>query len=302
MSTLTLVQSTLKSFDTEEFIDIHFYRPIGYRWALFFQKLGISPNQITIMSIFIGIASGICFYFKDLWINLLGIFLLIWANTFDSADGQLARMTNQKSVLGRILDGACGTFWFLSIYIAIVCRLWPEWNFWILILALFTGYCHSMQTALADYYRNVHLLFLKGKAGSELDSYKILYQNYKQLRWTKEPVLKFFQLSYLNYTKNQESWTPNMQRMMKILYVQYQGEFPEWLREQYRKKSLPLILYTNLLSFNLRSIVLFTCIIINYPWIYFLFEITVMNGMLFYMIRQYERICNKFRIKLEYRL
>ncbi|MGL5562718.1 MAG: CDP-alcohol phosphatidyltransferase family protein, partial [Tannerellaceae bacterium] len=30
------LESTLKSMDTEEFIDIHFYRPIGYRWALFF--------------------------------------------------------------------------------------------------------------------------------------------------------------------------------------------------------------------------------------------------------------------------
>ena len=37
------IESTLKSLDTEEFIDIHFYRPIGYRWALFFNKLGVSP-------------------------------------------------------------------------------------------------------------------------------------------------------------------------------------------------------------------------------------------------------------------
>ena len=33
------LESTLKSLDTEEFIDIHFYRPIGYQWALFFNKL-----------------------------------------------------------------------------------------------------------------------------------------------------------------------------------------------------------------------------------------------------------------------
>ena len=48
------LESTLKSLDTEEFIDIHFYRPIGYQWALFFNKLGVSPNSITIASIFIG--------------------------------------------------------------------------------------------------------------------------------------------------------------------------------------------------------------------------------------------------------
>ena len=105
------LESTLKSLDTEEFIDIHFYRPIGYQWALFFNKLGVSPNSITIASIFIGIAAGICFYFQSLAINVIGMLLLIWANSYDSADGQLARMTGQKSALGRILDGAAGDFW-----------------------------------------------------------------------------------------------------------------------------------------------------------------------------------------------
>ena len=102
------LESTLKSLDTEEFIDIHFYRPIGYQWALFFNKLGVSPNSITIASIFIGITAGICFYFQSLAINVIGMLLLIWANSYDSADGQLARMTGQKSALGRILDGAAG--------------------------------------------------------------------------------------------------------------------------------------------------------------------------------------------------
>ena len=70
--------------------------------ALFFNKLGVSPNSITIASIFIGIAAGICFYFQSLAINVIGMLLLIWANSYDSADGQLARMTGQKSALGRI--------------------------------------------------------------------------------------------------------------------------------------------------------------------------------------------------------
>lgn len=99
------IESTLKSLDTEEFIDIHFYRPIGYRWALFFNKLGVSPNAITVASIFIGIAAGICFYYQSLTINIIGMLLLIWANSYDSADGQLARMTGKKTPLGRILDG-----------------------------------------------------------------------------------------------------------------------------------------------------------------------------------------------------
>ena len=85
------LESTLKSLDTEEFIDIHFYRPIGYQWALFFNKLGVSPNSITIASIFIGIAAGICFNFQSLAINVIGILLLIWAKCLGTYLGRCRR-------------------------------------------------------------------------------------------------------------------------------------------------------------------------------------------------------------------
>jgi hypothetical protein len=294
----TTLESTLKSADTEEFIDIHFYRPIGYRWALFFNKWGITPNQVTIASIFIGMAAGFCFYFDSLPINITGIFLLIWANSYDSADGQLARMTNQKSELGRILDGACGDFWFITIYLAIVFRLWPQWSFWILLLALITGYFHSKQAAMADYYRNVHLLFLKGKNGSELDNSIELEEKYKTISWKEKPLVKFFEKTYLGYTKGQEKWTPKLQKMLQTINAQYQGEVPEWFRNAFCGKSFPLLKYTNMLSFNLRSIVLFSSILVKLPWVYFVFEITIMNIMLIYMVRKHETICSCFSEKL----
>ena len=287
------LESTLKSADTEEFIDIHFYRPIGYQWALFFHKLGVSPNQITIASIFIGIAAGVCFYFTNIWISLLGIFLLVWANSFDSADGQLARMTNQKSEMGRILDGACGDFWFGAIYIAIIFRLWPEWNFWILVLALVAGYSHSKQAAMADYYRNLHLLFLKGKKGSELDNSKDLAEKYPSISWKERPFVKFFEMMYLSYTKGQEQWSPGIQKMLSIINTKYEGITSDEFRKKFREMSFPLLKYTNMLSFNLRSIVLFISVLCGHPWFYFVFEITVMNIMLFYMVSKYEQISKK---------
>ena len=67
------LESTLKSLDTEEFIDIHFYRPLGYRWALLFERMGISPNAVTVAGIFIGIAAGICFYYPSSTINVIGM-------------------------------------------------------------------------------------------------------------------------------------------------------------------------------------------------------------------------------------
>lgn len=39
------LEATLKSADTEEWIDLLFYRPVGYRWALLFHKMELLPMR-----------------------------------------------------------------------------------------------------------------------------------------------------------------------------------------------------------------------------------------------------------------
>lgn len=58
-------RASLKSMDTEEHIDLAFYRPIGFVWAKIAARLGVSPNAITIASIFLGVAGGVLFYYSD---------------------------------------------------------------------------------------------------------------------------------------------------------------------------------------------------------------------------------------------
>ena len=181
------LNSTLKSMDTEEWLDIHFTRPLGFMWAKFFNYFGIHPNVVTILSIILGVAAGVCFYFEDIHITLLGIFLLVWANLYDSCDGQLARMTGKKTRLGRVLDGFAGDAWFFSIYFFICLRLAPIWGIWIWLLAAVSGLiCHAKQCQLADYYRNIHLFFLKGVSGSELDNADKLTNEFQGLSWKRE--------------------------------------------------------------------------------------------------------------------
>lgn len=286
------IEATLKSADTEEWIDLLFYRPIGYRWALLFQKLGVSPNSITIASIFLGVAAGIMFYFNDLWLNVVGMALLIWANMYDSTDGQLARMTGQKSELGRILDGVSGDFWFISIYVAICLRLHAEWGIGIWLLAATAGFCHSKQAAMADYYRNIHLFFLKGKAGSELDNSEQQRALYLSTPWRGNLVRKTFLWFYTNYTHSQEQLTPAFQRFFSLLNLQY-GDVacPQELRDRFRQGSLPLMKYTNILSFNTRAFALCFSLFVGMPWIYFVFELTVLNALLVYMVLRHEKLC-----------
>ena len=169
-----LLKASMKSDETEEWLDIHFTRPIGLAFALLWHRLGVTPNTITLLSIVLGIAAGAMFYFQNLYYNIIGVILLILANLCDSTDGQLARLTNQRSMKGRCLDGFAGDTWFVAIYLAISLRLWhqpmpgtaEQWGPLALALAAIAGIvCHSQQSSLADYYRQIHLYFLKGKAG-----------------------------------------------------------------------------------------------------------------------------------------
>ena len=118
------VQATMKSEDTEGAFELYVTRTPGYLWALLFKKLHVHPIAVTLMSIVIGALAGYFFWPENIYMNLIGMFLLIWANWYDCADGQLARMTGKKTRLGRILDGAASEVWFVPIYLSLVCRFY----------------------------------------------------------------------------------------------------------------------------------------------------------------------------------
>ena len=67
-----LLKASYKSEDTEEWLDVHFTRPIGIAFALMWEKLGVHPNAITILSIILGVGAGMMFYFPDLEHNIYG--------------------------------------------------------------------------------------------------------------------------------------------------------------------------------------------------------------------------------------
>jgi len=300
--------------DTEEQLDLWFYRPLGFAWAVLFAKLGIKPNAVTIASIFLGVGGGILLYFGAqplIWLNYLGIFLIIWANTYDSADGQLARITKQYSQIGRILDGVSGDLWFFAIYFALVFRelhfgdAWPgdffqkhHWVIWTMAIA--AGICHALQCAMADYYRQFHLFFLKGEEGSELESTEQLDEQIKQLSWSKNFFKRVTMFFYRNYTANQQNLTPALQALRRELKKQFGNNVaPQQFRDDFRKHSLPLMKYTNMLTFNTRTIAMFISVIIMMPWLYFAFELIVLNLMLIYMITRHEHFCKRLTSDLK---
>ena len=303
------IKGTYKSNDTEEWFDILFNRPLGYLWARFFALVGIHPNAVTLASMVLGAAAGIMFGFnadspQGLLYNIIGIALLMLANIYDSADGQLARMTNQKTELGRILDGASADVWYIFIYTALSIRLQDDplpvtlslfgyeqihWGIFSWLLCAVCGLiCHTSQCRLADYYRNIHLYFIK--AGNEFDRADEQARKYDEMPWKGHYVSKFFQWLYKHYTHAQESATPHFQMLWKHLQAKYGTDIPQEFCDEFRRRSLPLMKYTNFLTFNSRAITLYVTALFDCPWIYLLFEALVLSSVYYYMHYRHEKI------------
>ncbi|MBR0544589.1 MAG: CDP-alcohol phosphatidyltransferase family protein [Bacteroidaceae bacterium] len=291
------VLSTMKSREVESDFELYVTRTPGYLWALFFRWLHVHPIAVTLMSIVIGSASAYFFLFDDICYNLIGMLLLIWANWYDCADGQLARMTGKKTLVGRVLDGFAGNVWAFFIYIALLFRMWPEWGITIFILESWAGfYCHSRQCALADYYRNIHLWVALGEGDSELDTSIEQQRRMESLRWNKKEWFeKFYLFFYVRYTRSQERQTPEFQ-LIKPLLDKLPVDNP--IRQQFRKESLPLMPLCNILTFDTRVGVLFLSLLVGHPWIYIIFEITVLEILRFYTRHRHEALCHKLHQKL----
>lgn len=297
-----LLAASIKSKDTEERLDMWFNRPVGLVIALAGKKLGVHPNAITAVSVVLGVWAAWMFSYTDFRHNLLGVLLLMVANFCDSADGQLARLTGKKTLVGRVIDGFAGDIWFFSIYFALCCRMtWQPmpgtdtvWGPWIWVLAFIAGVlCHSPQSSLADYYRQIHLLFLNGKAGSELDTYANQRAIFDSLPKGSPLIARMFYFNYANYCRSQERRTPSFQRLSAAAGEAYGGVsgMPQALRDEFLDGSRPLMKYTNILTFNARAICIYATCLAGCPWVYMLLEVTVFTLIYIYMHREHEALC-----------
>ena len=319
---------TLKSVETEDWLDFHVIRPFCFQLARLFAKFDIHPNTVTIWSIFIGAGSSLlfasgCYYYEGgvgLLYNLAAIFLLMWADFFDCVDGQLARLTGKKSPMGRILDGLAGFTWFVPIYLALDYRFYchHEIEFgWlgiadtpentmiattiVFILSLISGFVGmGGQQRLADYYIQVHLFFLKGEKGSELDNSKRQQEIYNQMPKDAPWYERQFQKSYVGYTRNQEKSTPQFQRLMALLKEKYGSadNMPEEIREEFHRHSLSLMKWNGLLTFNFRETWFFLFCLLDIPAMTYLYEIIGMGLLTWYVNHRHESFCRQIADKL----
>jgi hypothetical protein len=285
------IETTYKSREVEGWIDIHFYRKLGFQLARFFAKLKMTPAAVSFLGCVFGVVAGHLYYYRDLGANILGMALHVGANALDNADGQLARLTNQGSRMGRVIDSLADHLIWVTIYVHLGLRCLSEGSFFaVALLTLGGGLSHAMQGAAADYYRNAYLYFAKGRSRGDFDSSSALHNEYRDFSWRTDPWKKFLLALYRNFTWQQELLSPGLKRLREASEHDIAHEIPDWLQRHYRDAAQPMLRWWKWLMTNPRMFLLFFLLLIGRPAWYLWLQLTAFNFLLVYLILQQGRM------------
>ena len=238
-----------KGYAIEEWVDLHFFRPIGIRIARALVPTSVSADQVTLWSLVIGLVAGHLFAYQDRWTNVIGFALFIVSDIFDSADGQLARLRGTSTRLGRALDGTSDTLRFLNLYFHLIYRLihagYPWQGAFLLVAA--AGLAHTYQSAAVDFIRNAFLAIGIGNRG-ELDLPEDL-----DTHQPTTPLERFGARVYRDYVLRQSQLFP---RTVKLIRLLRRGSVPEEFRAEYRARQSVVLPLCAWLGQNIRFFLL----------------------------------------------
>ena len=284
------IESTFKAREVEGILDLHFYRPIGFRLAGLFAQLKMTPATVSLLAGTFGVIAGHLYFYRNLGINIAGMVLHVCANALDNADGQLARLTRQESRKGRIIDSVADHLGFASVYIHLTLRCalaGASPAIW--LLALGAAISHALQGAAADYYRTAFLYFADGRR-TEIDSSSALRSDYRKLSWGQRAWDKLLLALYLNFTLQQEMLAPRLKKLRETASAVFHGRIPGWLEQRYRDAACHMLKWWRLLMTNTRMLVLFLVLFLGQPVYYFWFELIPLNVLFVYLIVRQEKM------------
>jgi hypothetical protein len=285
------IEATYKSREIEGFLDLHFYRKVGFQLARFFAWAGVTPNGVTLLGTLIGIAAGHLYFYRDLGTNILGMCLHVFANAMDNADGQLARLTNRHSRSGRVLDGVGDNVVFASVYVHLCLRFVGEGgSHGIWVVALFAGLSHRLQSAVAEFCRDAYLRFAAGKVGS-LELSSDLRPQYEAVTWSTHFWKKLLLKLHLGYVAEQEMLCPSLARLEAAARRVFASDVPPAFRDRYRQSNRAMINFFFLFRTNTRMLLLFLLLFVGQPVWYFVIEVIALNFLLVVLAFRQNAIC-----------
>ena len=206
MSISSEFKASLKTVEAEEILDLYIFRPVSYILVKLVYNTSITPNILSVIALIFGIAAGALYATGNISYAYIGAVCYFMCNTFDCADGQLARLKGNGTKLGRAVDGFVDYIASIVIYVALMFWLGFTHGNWgyAVIISLLAGISTALQSFYFDYYRNLYLHHVYGHVNdisSELKEFEEEKENIKKRNGSFIELMLIN--NYLKYTSLQ---------------------------------------------------------------------------------------------------
>ena len=252
-----------RASEIEEPTNLYVVHPLSAWIVPHLARAGITPNQVSLTGMGCGIAAGFAYHFyPHTACVFLGFALMFAWHVLDGADGQLARLTNSFSELGKIIDGICDYVTFTAVYAGLALTLAAVHGGWVWWLVVLSGLCHAAQSAAYELQRQYFNVYGLGRASSALPD-------------VNAPA-----------PPGAAGWLHNIYTRAQLLIGGDAAAFHATLRNddatraRYCKTFAPVIRRWALLSANTRTIAIFLCALAGVPLLYFIFETFILSTAL----------------------
>jgi phosphatidylglycerophosphate synthase len=168
MHTPPPLRSVMKSNDVEDPVNRWVHRTLAYLFVRLIFPTSITPNMITLSTVFLGLIAGTAFILGTPAAMVVGGLCLWTAAILDGADGILARAKNLHSEFGRALDGSADSMVAVFTVFPAFYHVWVTYhNPWHLVLMAPALGFTIMHLALYDFYKESYLRATRPTEGSE---------------------------------------------------------------------------------------------------------------------------------------
>ena len=245
-------------------------------------RLGLSPNIVLCMGAAFGVLAAVCYYQYDRPVScFLGFALMIGWHVLDGADGQLARRTGKVTASGFFIDGICDYVTFICVYIALGLSLSQDYGQWIWVLVLLAGLFHAIQAAAFEMQRD----FYQQSASDSLWTTGTQEENGDGDGGEASSRMWVLQIIARAYFAVQDLFRPISRSFIQTVRgCEDKALNTPALGEKYRSTFKGAVLAWSVLSANNRTLAIFLFCIAGVPLYYFVYELFVLNAVLFALI------------------
>lgn len=253
-----------KSVDVEEPIDMLFHRPVAAAFTSLIVDLPITPNQVTLLSLVVGLAGSVFLYRTAFlgapqWGYALAGFLLFASVILDCADGQLARAKGGGSRMGRILDGLVDAFVLLPAYVILGFDLVRHLGIVWLFIGAVAGIGSWARMVIYDRIKSIYLAHTQPSSADGTESREALEAELADLRargLSAEYIGMYIYVRVLN--RIQDRFAPGSTH-------ERQAPGPE-AREAFRARHRATMRWTSWCGLGTHMLLLYTSILLSAWW------------------------------------